>query len=97
MFDLSHPLPRPLLVDALEREQLEPLPLDRPAGVLAGVEGDLVTALAQRVRDAQLRQQMTGERPQRDQEAAAHRAVSTVGAGSLAFVRRSTRRMCPPK
>ena len=52
-----------LLIDALEREQLKALLLDGPADGLAAVEGHLVAAFTQRAGDAQLRQQVAGERP----------------------------------
>ena len=97
MIDGAHAGEGALLVEALEGKELEAMLLDWGADRLAAVEGHLVAALAQRRGDAELRQQMAGERPQREQEAAAHRAVSADGAGSIACVRPSIRRMCPPK
>ena len=45
----------------------------------------------------ELRQQVAGERPQREQEATAHALASALGADVPALRRRSSRRMCPPK
>ena len=67
----------------------KPCLLDARTGRLAAVEGDIVAALRERASDAQLWQQVAGERPQREQDAAHLSASSCTGATPVAARRSS--------